>query len=53
MGNSIPSWLLNFFFQLGFELDLESYTFQMVNTAQTQKCKLEINKIIIIIENYN
>lgn len=53
MGNCIPGWLLNSFFCLGLNPDLELYTFQMVNTMQTQKQELEIDKIIIALVNYN
>ena len=53
MGNPVPSWLLSFFFRLGLNPDLEPYTFQMVNTAQTQKRELEIDEMIIALVDHN
>ncbi len=53
MGNPVPSWLLSSFFQLGLNLDLEPYTFQMVNTARTQKRELEIDEMIIVLVDHD
>ena len=53
MGNPVPSWLLSSFFQLGLNPDLEPYTFQMVNTVQTQKQELEINEMIIALVDHD
>ncbi len=53
MGNPIPSWLLSAFFRLGLNPDLEPYTFQTVNTAQTQKWELEIDEMIIALVDHD
>ena len=53
MGNPVPSWLLSSFFRLGLNPDLEPYTFQMVNTARTQKRELEIDEMIIALVDHD
>ncbi len=53
MGNPVSIWLLSSFFRLGLNLDLEPYTFQMINTAQTQKRDLEIDEMIIALVDHN
>ncbi len=53
MGNPVPSWLLSSFFRLGLNPDLELYTFQMVNTARTQKRELEIDEMIIALVDHD
>ena len=53
MGNPVPSWLLRSFFRLGLNPDLEPYTFQMVNTARTQKREPEIDEMIITLVDYD
>ena len=45
--NLVSSWLFNSFFRPDLNPDLEPYTFQMVNTAQTQNQELEIDEMII------
>lgn len=49
----VPCLLLRSFLRLGLNSDLEPYTFQMVNTAQTQKQELEIDDMIIARVDYD
>ncbi len=53
MGNPVASWLQSSFFRLGFNSDLEPYTFQMVNTARVQKRELEIDEMIIALVDHD